>query len=309
MRCCRCWPPAPPPRRDRAADAALDPDREGRPPRPSPAARIQRRSLRPGQGRRGDGQAVDSLPAAMPMDETVAFFTTTETRHTSYPVIDEDEHVVGMVIRGESCAGPSTAAMRTSPSRSWPLAPRPWSVILTIWWAFWPTAWRRPTWAACPSSPARRPAGRHPGPQGSTEGQGPRPGAGTRSRRAFAPGGNPHARCLASALGEAAAAACPGRGRGGEFPRDGSPTDRRAAAPLWPSARPNAPPIIGICPAPQKAKASEVIDNLDYAVMAQQQPLRQHLRPHLIASRIAFDSQQRLMLLRRQPRPAGPPIG
>ena len=46
-------------------------------------------------------KAVDSLPAAMPIDDAVAFFTTTESRHKSYPVVDEDEKVVGMVSRAD----------------------------------------------------------------------------------------------------------------------------------------------------------------------------------------------------------------
>jgi CIC family chloride channel protein len=46
-------------------------------------------------------KAVDSLPAAMPIDEAVAFFTTTEPRHKSYPVVDEDQKVVGMVSRAD----------------------------------------------------------------------------------------------------------------------------------------------------------------------------------------------------------------
>jgi CBS domain-containing protein len=46
-------------------------------------------------------KAVDSLPASMPVDEAVAFFTTTEPRHKSYPVVDEDNNVVGMVTRAD----------------------------------------------------------------------------------------------------------------------------------------------------------------------------------------------------------------
>jgi chloride channel protein, CIC family len=46
-------------------------------------------------------RAVDRLPAAMPIDEAVAFFTTTEPRHKSYPVIDEDDKVVGIVARAD----------------------------------------------------------------------------------------------------------------------------------------------------------------------------------------------------------------
>jgi chloride channel protein, CIC family len=46
-------------------------------------------------------KAVDSLPAAMPIDDAIAFFTTTEPRHKSYPVVDEDDRVVGMVARAD----------------------------------------------------------------------------------------------------------------------------------------------------------------------------------------------------------------
>lgn len=46
-------------------------------------------------------KAVDSLPAAMPVDDAIAFFTTTEHRHKSYPVVDEDNRVVGMVARAD----------------------------------------------------------------------------------------------------------------------------------------------------------------------------------------------------------------
>jgi H+/Cl- antiporter ClcA len=46
-------------------------------------------------------RAVDKLPATMLIDEAVTFFTTTEPRHKSYPVVDEDERVVGMVSRAD----------------------------------------------------------------------------------------------------------------------------------------------------------------------------------------------------------------
>jgi len=45
--------------------------------------------------------AVDSLPAAMPVDAAVAFFTTTDPRHKSYPVVSEDNKVAGMVTRAD----------------------------------------------------------------------------------------------------------------------------------------------------------------------------------------------------------------
>lgn len=44
---------------------------------------------------------VDTLPAAMPVAEVVAFFTGPGPRHKSYPVIDASRHVVGMVSRAD----------------------------------------------------------------------------------------------------------------------------------------------------------------------------------------------------------------
>ncbi|MCE9648729.1 MAG: chloride channel protein [Parvibaculum sp.] len=44
---------------------------------------------------------VDTLPAAMPVADAVAFFTSDEHRHKSYPVIDEKRHVVGMATRSD----------------------------------------------------------------------------------------------------------------------------------------------------------------------------------------------------------------
>ncbi len=44
---------------------------------------------------------VDTLPAAMPIAETVAFFTDETPRHKSYPVIETDGRVVGMVARAD----------------------------------------------------------------------------------------------------------------------------------------------------------------------------------------------------------------
>ncbi len=46
-------------------------------------------------------KAVDTLPASTSIEEAVAFFTTTEPRHKSYPVVDEDGRVVGMVARAD----------------------------------------------------------------------------------------------------------------------------------------------------------------------------------------------------------------
>jgi len=46
---------------------------------------------------------VDSLPSAMPVDAAVAFFTAANGRdlHKSYPVIDEEHQVLGMISRGD----------------------------------------------------------------------------------------------------------------------------------------------------------------------------------------------------------------
>jgi CIC family chloride channel protein len=44
---------------------------------------------------------VDTLPAAMTVDEAVGFFTGEARRHKSYPVVDEAGRVVGMAARAE----------------------------------------------------------------------------------------------------------------------------------------------------------------------------------------------------------------
>lgn len=44
---------------------------------------------------------VDTLPATMPLHEAVSFFTSTDKRHRSYPIIDANRHVVGMASRAE----------------------------------------------------------------------------------------------------------------------------------------------------------------------------------------------------------------
>jgi len=44
---------------------------------------------------------VATLPASMPLDEAVAFFTGPQMRHKSYPVVDENGRVVGLAPRAE----------------------------------------------------------------------------------------------------------------------------------------------------------------------------------------------------------------
>ena len=44
---------------------------------------------------------VDTLPAAMPIEYAMAFFTGETKRHRSYPVVDSQNHVVGMVDRAD----------------------------------------------------------------------------------------------------------------------------------------------------------------------------------------------------------------
>ncbi len=44
---------------------------------------------------------VDTLPAAMPIEDAIAFFTGETKRHRSYPVVDGQQHVVGMVDRSD----------------------------------------------------------------------------------------------------------------------------------------------------------------------------------------------------------------
>jgi len=44
---------------------------------------------------------VDTLPAAMPIDKAVTFFMADEHRHKSYPVVDTDRRLVGMVTRAD----------------------------------------------------------------------------------------------------------------------------------------------------------------------------------------------------------------
>ncbi len=48
-------------------------------------------------------QPVDTLPAAMPATEAIAYFTAPEgpARHKSYPVVDGSGHLVGMVARAD----------------------------------------------------------------------------------------------------------------------------------------------------------------------------------------------------------------
>jgi H+/Cl- antiporter ClcA/predicted transcriptional regulator len=45
--------------------------------------------------------SVDTLPASMQIAEVISFFTTGVHRHKSYPVVDEREHCIGMVSRGD----------------------------------------------------------------------------------------------------------------------------------------------------------------------------------------------------------------
>ena len=44
---------------------------------------------------------VDTLPAAMPVEEAVAFFSSEAPRHKSYPLIDADGLVAGIVSRAD----------------------------------------------------------------------------------------------------------------------------------------------------------------------------------------------------------------
>jgi chloride channel protein, CIC family len=44
---------------------------------------------------------VDTLPAAMPVDEAIAFFSSEPRRHKSYPLIDANGQVAGMVARAD----------------------------------------------------------------------------------------------------------------------------------------------------------------------------------------------------------------
>jgi chloride channel protein, CIC family len=44
---------------------------------------------------------VDTLPAAMPIDEALAYFAGETRRHKSYPLIDVDGRVAGMVARAD----------------------------------------------------------------------------------------------------------------------------------------------------------------------------------------------------------------
>jgi len=47
---------------------------------------------------------VQTMDAGMTVGQAVAFFTTTERRHTSYPVVDADKRLVGLVSRADSLA-------------------------------------------------------------------------------------------------------------------------------------------------------------------------------------------------------------
>jgi CBS domain-containing protein len=44
---------------------------------------------------------VDTLPAAMPIDDAVSFFSSEARRHKSYPLVDADGRVAGMVSRAD----------------------------------------------------------------------------------------------------------------------------------------------------------------------------------------------------------------
>jgi CIC family chloride channel protein len=44
---------------------------------------------------------VDTLPAAMPIDEAISFFSSEARRHKSYPLIDAEGRVAGMVARAD----------------------------------------------------------------------------------------------------------------------------------------------------------------------------------------------------------------
>jgi len=45
--------------------------------------------------------AIDTLPATMSVDATIAFFASEEQRHKSYPVVSENGHLLGMVTRAD----------------------------------------------------------------------------------------------------------------------------------------------------------------------------------------------------------------
>jgi H+/Cl- antiporter ClcA len=49
-------------------------------------------------------KSVKTLPGTMTVAEAIAFFTTTEFRHTSYPVVDDEQRVLGLVTRADSLA-------------------------------------------------------------------------------------------------------------------------------------------------------------------------------------------------------------
>jgi len=44
---------------------------------------------------------VDTLPAGMPIEDAIAFFTGETKRHRSYPVVDDQRRVAGMVDRAD----------------------------------------------------------------------------------------------------------------------------------------------------------------------------------------------------------------
>jgi H+/Cl- antiporter ClcA len=49
-------------------------------------------------------KSVKTLPGTMTVAEAIAFFTTTEFRHSSYPVVDDGQRVLGLVTRADSLA-------------------------------------------------------------------------------------------------------------------------------------------------------------------------------------------------------------
>ena len=80
---------------------ALDPDREDRAPRPAHHARIRDRSVRADARGRCHGHERRHPAGDMSVDAAVAFFTSDQRRHKSYPVVEADGRLTGMVTRAD----------------------------------------------------------------------------------------------------------------------------------------------------------------------------------------------------------------
>ena len=103
-------------------------------------------------------KAVDTLPADMPIEDAVAFFTGETKRHRSYPVVDDQQHVVGMVDRADVLRWMSGGAPEHRTLDDLFRTRRRSSAIPARSSPSWSTAWWRTMSGASRSSSRRRAA-------------------------------------------------------------------------------------------------------------------------------------------------------